>query len=158
MGLILDRKKAKEVARKLKAQGKKIVFTNGCFDILHRGHIFSLKFAKDHGDVLFVGVNTDDSVRRLKGEGRPIIPLDDRMVVLSSIVYVDYVVPFDEDTPLNLIKEVVPDVLVKGGDYRKDTVVGAEFVEKIGGKVIIAPYLEGFSTTELIERIRRISP
>ncbi len=132
----------------------KVVFTNGCFDILHRGHVELLRFAKGLGDVLVVGLNTDDSVRRLKGQERPINPLPDRAAVLLAIRWVDFVVPFGEDTPERLIRELRPDVLVKGGDYRLEDIVGAEFVTSYGGEVRIFPYLEGYSTTSIVRRLK----
>lgn len=127
-----------------------MVFTNGCFDIVHPGHVHVLRTARSFGDVLFVGVNTDDSVRRLKGPGRPVTPLEDRMTVLSEFRSVDYLIPFDEETPLNLIKEIRPRILVKGGDYTRDSVVGADQVTEDGGRVVIVPILKGYSTTGLI--------
>ena len=138
----------------LRGANLKVVFTNGCFDILHRGHVELLRFAKGLGDVLVVGLNTDDSVRRLKGQERPINPLHDRAAVLLAIRWVDFVVPFGEDTPERLIRELRPDVLVKGGDYRLEDIVGAEFVTSYGGEVKIFPYLEGYSTTSIVRRLK----
>jgi D-beta-D-heptose 7-phosphate kinase/D-beta-D-heptose 1-phosphate adenosyltransferase len=141
----------KQIVDRLKSENKKIVFTNGCFDILHLGHIKSLQEAKSHGDVLIVGLNSDASVRRLKGKGRPIQQEADRAQILAAIHYVDYVIIFDEDTPFNLIKTLRPDILVKGGDYkRKEDIVGSDIVEK----VIITPFIEGKSTTSLLKRIK----
>ncbi len=137
-----------------KEAGYKIVFTNGCFDIIHRAHLELLKFAKSLGDILVVGINDDGSVGRLKGKGRPINKLEDRVYVLLSTKWVDFVVPFSEDTPENLIREIKPDVLVKGGDYSVDEMVGADFVLSYGGKVEIFPYLEGYSTSKIIETIQ----
>lgn len=138
-----------------RARGETIVFTNGCFDLLHVGHVRSLAFCKQQGDLLVVGLNTDASVRRqAKSEHRPIMPLDDRLAVLAALADVDYVVAFDEDTPKALIEAIVPDVLVKGDDYSNKTVVGREVVEGRGGRVALAPLVEGRSTTALIERIR----
>lgn len=134
--------------------GKKISFTNGVFDILHQGHIFSLSQAAKEADYLIVGLNSDASVKRLKGESRPVNKQDSRALVLASLVIVDAVVVFEEDTPLELIKIVMPDVLVKGGDYTIEQIVGAKEVIANGGKVIINPILEGFSTTDLIKQIR----
>lgn len=133
--------------------GKKIVFTNGCFDLLHMGHVQYFKFARSQGDLLVVGVNTDASIRRLKGPKRPITGEMDRMGVLEGLESVDYVVLFDEDTPLQLIEALRPDVLVKGQDYEKATVVGAEFVEARGGNVALAPLAEGRSSSNLIQKI-----
>ena len=131
-------------------QGKRIVFTNGCFDLLHRGHVELLGFAKSQGDVLIVGLNSDDSVKRLKGEGRPINNEQDRAVMLSALVAVDLVVVFDQDTPLELIKEIRPDVLIKGADYADKLVVGQAEVESWGGEVKLCPLLDGYSTTNQI--------
>ena len=134
-------------------RGERIVFTNGCFDLLHVGHIKYLQQAAALGDRLVVGINSDDSVRLLKGEGRPVIGQEDRARVLAALACVDYVTIFDEPTPLALIERVQPDILVKGGDYTPETVVGREIVEGWGGKVHIVPYVFGASTTELIERV-----
>jgi rfaE bifunctional protein nucleotidyltransferase chain/domain len=131
----------------------RLVFTNGCFDLLHRGHVEYLYAARELGDQLVVGVNTDDSVRRLKGEGRPVMSLEDRLYVLAGLACVDGVTPFDEDTPRQLIATLRPDVLVKGGDYRPEDVVGAEEVRAAGGDVVILPFLEGRSTTGIIQRL-----
>lgn len=133
--------------------GKKIVFTNGCFDILHIGHIRYLKEAAQLGDLLVVGLNSDDSVRRLKGLERPINPQDERMEILASLEYVDYLIIFEEDTPLRVIEACQPDVLVKGGDYQVEGIVGREIVEKRGGTVKVLPFVEGKSTTGLIRKI-----
>jgi D-beta-D-heptose 7-phosphate kinase/D-beta-D-heptose 1-phosphate adenosyltransferase len=134
--------------------GKRIVFTNGCFDILHRGHITYLNNAKSLGDILVVGINSDGSVRRLKGESRPINSLEDRMQVLAALSSIDLIVPFDGDTPAELIKIVQPEVFVKGGDYTRESLPEAELVESQGGKVVLLPYLSDRSTTGIIERIR----
>lgn len=140
----------------LKARGGRVVFTNGVFDILHRGHVTYLEQSRSLGDALVVGVNTDDSVRRLKGPERPVNPLEDRAAVLAALRSVDWVVPFDEDTPLRLIEVVTPDVLVKGGDYRPDQIVGADWVRSHGGQVVVAETVEGKSTTGLLLRLRRL--
>ncbi len=153
---ILERSQAKELGVSLRREGKVIVFTNGCFDLLHRGHVEYLYFARSQGDVLIVGVNTDDSLRRLKGSNRPINTLQDRLYVLAALECVDYVIPFHEDTPYELIKEIQPDVLVKGKDYRPDEVVGRDIVESRGGKLVLADYKEGYSTTELIRKIKEL--
>ncbi|MCM1543562.1 MAG: D-glycero-beta-D-manno-heptose 1-phosphate adenylyltransferase [Blautia sp.] len=139
--------------RKAHDAGKKIVFTNGCFDILHAGHVTYLKKAAELGDVLVIGVNSDGSVRRLKGEGRPVNKLEDRLTILASLEYVDYIMPFEEDTPIELIRAVEPDVLVKGGDYQAADIVGAEFVQDRGGIVTTIPFVEGKSTTAVIHKI-----
>lgn len=133
----------------------RLVFTNGCFDIVHRGHVEVLARARELGDRLIVGINSDDSVRRLKGPHRPLQPELDRAACLAGLQCVDAVVVFEEDTPAELIDELQPDVLVKGGDYRPDEVVGRATVEARGGQLIIIPYIEGFSTTELIQRAAR---
>ncbi len=139
---------------RLKAEGKKIVFTNGCFDILHAGHVRYLATARELGDVLVVGLNSDDSVRRLsKGPERPICSQDERAIVLSALSSVDYVTVFDEDTPYELIKKLKPDILVKGGDWPLDQIVGRNIVEAEGGHVTTIPFVEGKSTTDIIERI-----
>jgi rfaE bifunctional protein nucleotidyltransferase chain/domain len=130
-----------------------LVFTNGCFDVLHRGHVEYLAAARALGDALVVGLNTDASVRRLKGPGRPVNPQDDRAYVLAGLAAVDAVAFFDDDTPRDLIAALLPDVLVKGGDYTAETVVGAAEVRAAGGRVVIAPLVPGRSTTNLIERM-----
>lgn len=137
----------------LRQSGKRIVFTNGCFDILHAGHTTYLNSASDLGDVLVVGLNSDDSIRRLKGETRPINSMADRKIVLEALRSVGFVITFDEDTPLELIKAIQPDVLVKGGDYTPDTIVGADVVKERGGQVVVIPLLEGRSTTSIIDKI-----
>ena len=134
--------------------GKKVSFTNGVFDILHPGHIFSLSQAAREADFLVVGLNSDDSVRRLKGPERPVNDQDARSLLLASLVIVDAVVIFSDDTPLQLIEQVMPDVLVKGGDYTLEQIVGAREVIAHGGRVVINPILEGFSTTGIIRQIR----
>ena len=131
-------------------QGLKIVFTNGCFDLLHRGHVEYLSKAADMGDVLVVGLNTDASVKRLKGEGRPVNNEEARALVLASLSFVDAVVLFDEDTPYELIKAVHPDVLVKGADYKVEDIVGYDIVTSYGGTVTTVPLVEGYSTTQLL--------
>jgi rfaE bifunctional protein nucleotidyltransferase chain/domain len=135
---------------------KKVVFTNGCFDILHMGHVTYLEKARKLGDWLVVGVNSDASVRRLKGPSRPVNSQKDRARVLSSLRCVDRVVVFHEDTPEKLIRKIRPDVLVKGGDWKKQNVVGAGFVESYGGKVRLIKFVKGFSTTGLLSKIQRL--
>lgn len=135
--------------------GKKFAFTNGCFDILHQGHIFSLSKAASEADYLIVGLNSDKSVERLKGPGRPVNCQESRAIVLASLIMVDAVIIFEEDTPLNLVKAILPDVMVKGGDYRVNEIAGAGEVIAAGGRVVINPILEGFSTTSIIERSKR---
>jgi D-beta-D-heptose 7-phosphate kinase/D-beta-D-heptose 1-phosphate adenosyltransferase len=149
-----DRRRLALRTRLEREQGRRIVFTNGVFDILHRGHVTLLSRAKELGDVLVVGINSDESVRRLKGVERPVNPLDDRVQVLAALSCVDYIVPFEEDTPDELIRAVRPDVFVKGGDYTRATLPETELVEGLGGQVRILPYVEDRSTTGVIERIR----
>lgn len=137
-----------------RAQGETIVFTNGCFDILHAGHVSYLEQARRQGNRLIVGVNADASVKRLKGDGRPINPVDRRMAVLAGLEAVDWVVAFEEDTPENLLAAIKPDVLVKGGDYSKDTVVGWQIVESYGGEVRVLGFVDNCSTTAIVEKVR----
>ncbi len=151
--MILKREKLSKLLEKERKKGKKIVFTNGCFDIIHPGHIHLLKKAKDLGDLLIVGINSDDSVKKIKGEKRPVMGEMERAEVLSAIRYVDYVTVFPEETPLETIKVIRPHVLVKGGDWTPETVIGKELVESYGGKVVIIPYRDGYSTTSIIEKI-----
>jgi rfaE bifunctional protein nucleotidyltransferase chain/domain len=141
-----------ELGERLRQQGHSVVFTNGCFDILHAGHVTYLEQARKLGTVLVVGLNSDASVTRLKGPQRPINHTEDRQTVLGALRCVDYVLVFDEDTPLGLISALLPDVLVKGGDYTRDMVVGANVVEEHGGRVEIIPLLPGRSTTLIVER------
>ena len=131
---------------------EKIVFTNGCFDILHPGHIHILDQAKSYGDMLIVGLNSDNSIKRLKGPSRPKVSQNDRLKILSSIKFVDYVVLFEEETPLKLIEKIKPNFLVKGGDYILEDIVGREFVENNGGQVKIVKLLEGHSSSSLIDK------
>jgi rfaE bifunctional protein nucleotidyltransferase chain/domain len=144
------------IRENLRLKSQKIVFTNGCFDILHRGHIHLFRKSKRLGDVLVVGINNDASIRRLKGPGRPVFPLQERLEVLAALSDIDYLVAFSQDTPLELIKQVKPDILVKGGDWQPEAVVGKKEVEDEGGRVVIIPYLPGRSTTEIIQKIREI--
>jgi len=153
---IIDRDGIKKLLAQWRVLGKTVAFTNGCFDILHRGHIYSLSQAAKEADCLVVGLNSDASTKRLKGEHRPVNDQQSRAILLASLLMVDAVVIFEEDTPLELIKTVAPDVLVKGGDYTIDQVVGAKEVIAAGGKVVINPILQGYSTTGLIEKIHRL--
>lgn len=139
-----------------KTLGKKIVFTNGVFDILHHGHLDYLAKAASQGNLLIVGVNSDASVKRLKGDERPLNPENDRAFQLASLMCVDAVCIFEDDTPQSLIETVRPDVLAKGGDYTVETIVGADFVLSHGGRVEVIPFVSGYSTTSLIERIRNL--
>lgn len=133
--------------------GETIVFTNGCFDIVHSGHIHTLSEAKNLGTKLIVGINSDASVKRLKGEKRPIQSEEERALIIASFEFVDFVILFEEDTPLNLIENIIPNILVKGGDYKIDQIVGADIVLKNGGKVEMIHFLSGFSTTDTIGKI-----
>jgi D-beta-D-heptose 7-phosphate kinase/D-beta-D-heptose 1-phosphate adenosyltransferase len=137
----------------LRDAGRKLVFTNGCFDILHVGHARYLRAARLLGDALLVAVNSDRSVRALKGEGRPVVGEEERAEMLAALAAVDYVTVFDEDSPRSLIARVLPDVLVKGGDYRLEEIHGREEVERAGGRVLALPYVEGASTTGIIEKL-----
>jgi D-beta-D-heptose 7-phosphate kinase/D-beta-D-heptose 1-phosphate adenosyltransferase len=139
----------------LKGRGKRIVFTNGCFDILHIGHIRCLEEAKKEGDVLIVAINSDRSIRSIKGPPRPFTPETERAEVLSALACVDYVVIFDEPDPLELISSLKPNILVKGGDWTPETTIGREIVEGMGGKVVIIPQVQGVSTSAFVDRIVR---
>ena len=150
---IKERKELLRIIKNLKAKGKRIVFTNGCFDILHLGHVRYLEKAKSLGDVLVVGVNSDSSVRKLKGPKRPILPEGERIEILSGLRCVDYITIFTEANPLKLITSLKPNLLVKGGDWTKESTVGWETVERTGGEVIILSFVEGASTSNLIETI-----
>jgi len=141
------------VRQKLKAERKKVVFTNGCFDILHLGHVQYLAKARQLGDVLIVGLNTDESVSRIKGSERPIQKNETRSTILASLQFVDYVVFFNEETPLQLIEQLIPDVLTKGADYKIDDIVGAEFVVHNGGAVKTIELTDGHSTTKIIDKL-----
>ena len=150
---------SKEIETKIryyKKLKKSIVFTNGCFDIIHSGHLYLLNEAKKLGNILIVGINDDSSIKKIKGHTRPVNKLQDRINMLSNLKSVDLVIPFKETTPLKLIKTIAPDVLVKGGDYKKKEVSGGTFVEKKGGKVIMIKFLKGFSSTKVINHIRGI--
>jgi D-beta-D-heptose 7-phosphate kinase/D-beta-D-heptose 1-phosphate adenosyltransferase len=152
---ILTIEEAKARMSAWKVTGKTVAFTNGCFDILHQGHLFSIAQAAKEADYLIVGINSDASVKRLKGPERPINSTESRALVMANLVLVDAVVVFEEDTPYELITALLPDVLVKGGDYTIETIVGAKEVIANGGKVIINPIVDGFSTTNIIEKIKK---
>jgi len=152
---IKDRGEIEEIMEQARAEGHRIAFTNGCFDLLHLGHVELIRHARAQGDLLVVGMNDDESARRLKGPGRPVNTEDVRARVLAALGDVDYIVPFPETSVLPLIKDVRPDVLVKGGDYTKEGVVGHDFVTSRGGEVKLAPEVDGFSTTQIIEKIAR---
>jgi D-beta-D-heptose 7-phosphate kinase/D-beta-D-heptose 1-phosphate adenosyltransferase len=152
---ILTRAQAHDFVREAQSRGERVVMTNGCFDILHAGHVSYLEEAKQLGERLLVAVNDDASVRRLKGAGRPVNPLDDRMAVLTGLAAVDWVVPFGEDTPAELIAELLPDVLVKGGDYRVEDIAGGASVRANGGEVRVLAFRPGHSTSAIIDAVRR---
>jgi len=154
--MIYELKDFLEVRKKLKEKNKKLVFTNGCFDILHRGHIEYLEQAKSLGDYLVIGLNSDSSVKRIKGDSRPINNENDRAYVLNSLKIIDAVILFTEDTPYNLIKEIIPDFLVKGGDWKESEIVGAEIVKNTGGKVISLKFVENYSTTGTINKLKEL--
>jgi D-beta-D-heptose 7-phosphate kinase/D-beta-D-heptose 1-phosphate adenosyltransferase len=141
---------------RLREEGKQLVFTNGCFDILHVGHVRYLQRARELGDALLVAINSDRSVRELKGAGRPVMNEDERAELIAALAAVDYVTIFDDISPRSLIKEVLPDILVKGGDYNLDEIHGREEVERAGGRVLSLPFIEGASTSRIIERVRRV--
>ena len=151
---VLPLSKLTAVLRRLKRQGKRIAFTNGCFDLLHVGHLNYLEQIKKRADVLVVAVNTDASVRRLKGPGRPVVPARARARMVAALKPVDYAVLFSEPTPLKVIRAIRPDLLAKGGDWTREKIVGAGFVESYGGRVAAIPYLRGHSTTALIQRAK----
>jgi D-glycero-beta-D-manno-heptose 1-phosphate adenylyltransferase len=151
---IKDLSDLKKDIERLKAQGKRIVFTNGCFDLLHPGHTRYLYAARQLGDHLVVAVNTDRSVKIIKGASRPVQSQDERMELLAALSFVDAVVLFDEDNPLKLIQHLVPDVLVKGGDWTEDRIIGADVVRKAGGVVKSLPFVSGYSTSAIIDKIR----
>lgn len=149
----MDRDSAAAMCRSWRDKGIRIAFTNGCFDILHKGHVLYLEAARATADKLVVGINSDSSTRRLKGEGRPINGENGRAAVVAALASVDLVVLFDEDTPAALIEKVSPHVLVKGGDYTPDTIVGAGYVRSMGGEVRVIPFVEGYSTTSIEKKI-----
>lgn len=152
---ILNREKLENQLAYWRFKDQKIVFTNGCFDLLHLGHIDYLSKAKDLGDVLIIGVNTDDSVRRLKGESRPITDENSRSTIIASLQFVNAVVLFDEDTPYELIKQLQPDVLVKGSDYKAEDIVGYDLVKDKGGEIVTIDFLEGYATTTIEDKIKK---
>ena len=153
MGNVVIRSELLQAREQLRREGKKVVFTNGCFDIVHRGHVEYLSKAKALGDVLVVGMNTDASVKHLKGEARPIVCQDDRAMVLAALRAVDYVCLFPEDTPFELIQALVPDILVKGSDWAIDAIVGKDIVEGAGGIVQTIDFVPNRSTTDIIKKI-----
>jgi D-beta-D-heptose 7-phosphate kinase/D-beta-D-heptose 1-phosphate adenosyltransferase len=153
MGRVVELDELESIRKEARHYGLGVVFTNGCFDLLHRGHVEYLQKARQLGDVLIVGLNSDRSVRQLKGEGRPIVPQEDRAFILSALECVDYVVIFDEDTPASLIETLKPDILVKGGDYGLEEIVGREAVEASGGRVETIELIPERSSSRIIETI-----
>jgi D-glycero-beta-D-manno-heptose 1-phosphate adenylyltransferase len=154
MSNIKSRKEIKEIRTQLKREGKKVVFTNGCFDLIHSGHVDYLIKAKEMGDVLILGLNTDSSVKRIKGDKRPILKQDERAFILSNLKPVDYVTFFEEDTPTEIINDLIPDVLVKGADWAIDKIVGREVVEVNGGEVQTIQFVNDQSTSNIIKIIK----
>jgi rfaE bifunctional protein nucleotidyltransferase chain/domain len=152
--MLIERNFLPSLVNQIKNNNRTIVFTNGCFDILHAGHVRYLELSKQKGDILILGLNSDASVRKLKGESRPVNNEIDRAIVLSALKSIDYIVIFDEDTPFELIKEIMPDVLTKGADYTIDNVVGADIVMQNGGKVELISFVDGKSTTNIISKMR----
>ena len=146
----------KEQVERVRGRGKKIAFTNGCFDILHVGHVRYLREARKTGDLLILGLNSDASVQAIKGEKRPLVPQGERAEVIASLDVVDYVTLFDDPTPLRLIEYLRPDVLVKGGDWKEESVVGGNAVKSRGGRIVIVPLTEGASTTNIIDKVLRV--
>ena len=157
MGRVVGLDELKTLREALRRERKKVVFTNGCFDIIHRGHVEYLLKAKALGDVLVVGVNTDGSVRRIKGNNRPVTREEDRAFIVANLSPVDYACTFDEDTPLRLVTAILPDVLVKGADWGIDNIVGKDVVEKAGGKVVTIDFIPNYSTSSIIKRISSLS-
>jgi len=153
-GKLKSLKELQTIVSGARQAGQTVVFTNGCFDLLHRGHVHLLRAAKAAGDILIVGINSDRSVQSIKGPARPILPETDRIELIAAMEMVDYIVQFDEADPYNVISALKPQVLAKGGDWRVSKIIGADVVEHEGGQVVVIPYLEGFSTTKIIERIR----
>jgi rfaE bifunctional protein nucleotidyltransferase chain/domain len=156
MGIIVTQNQMTKIRQSLRKKRKIVVFTNGCFDIIHRGHVEYLAAAKKLGDFLIIGLNSDSSVRKLKGAKRPVVKMPDRAIILSHLDMVDYVVEFGTLTPKTLIAKLLPDILVKGGDYNPDDIVGAKEVKAAGGKVLTIPLVKGRSTTSLISKIRKL--
>ena len=142
-----------EIRNDLRKQGKKVVFTNGCFDVLHKGHIHYLAEASELGDFLVVGLNTDASIRKIKGDTRPYLDQETRSLILASLKFVSLIVLFDEETPAELIKKILPDVLVKGNDYKPEEIVGYDIVKAAGGEIVTLDFVEGYSSTEIINKI-----
>ena len=152
--MVLTLKEFQKIRQDIKEKNLKLVFTNGCFDILHRGHIAYLNEARSLGDLLIIGLNSDSSVKKLKGSNRPYNNENDRAFVLNNLKAVDYIILFSEDTPYNLIKDIKPDYLVKGGDWKEGEIVGSDIVKEYGGKVISLKYIDNYSTTSFINKIK----
>jgi rfaE bifunctional protein nucleotidyltransferase chain/domain len=144
----------KSIVVRARNNGKRVAFTNGCFDLLHRGHVHVLRAARACADLLIVGINSDQSVKQIKGPARPVLPECDRCELVGAMEMVDFIVLFNEPDPYSLISAIRPDVLVKGGDWNTDKIIGGDLVEEGGGEVVVVPYIKGFSTTEIIERIK----
>jgi rfaE bifunctional protein nucleotidyltransferase chain/domain len=153
-GKLKSLEEIKAIVVDARTNGKKVAFTNGCFDLLHRGHVHVLRAARACADLLIVGINSDQSVKQIKGPTRPVLPESDRCELLGAMEMVDFVVLFNEPDPHNLISAIRPDVLVKGGDWHTEKIIGSDMVEEAGGRVVVVPYIKGFSTTEIIERIK----
>lgn len=153
-----DFNQASSIAETYRSQNRKIAFTNGCFDLIHVGHIRYLKKARECGDCLLVGLNSDSSVTKIKGSGRPLVSQDERKEILEAFECVDEVIIFDEPTPLELIKTIKPDVIVKGGDWKVENIIGKDIVENNGGKTVTIEYISGKSTTEFINKIKESKP
>lgn len=151
---VLNTEKLAEQVRQLQSGGKKVVFTNGCFDLVHAGHIASFRQARSYGDVLVVAVNSDASIKRLKGPARPVVDLANRIKLLEALEMVDYVIPFEEDTPLEIIEAIRPDILVKGKDWEGKEVAGMDILKSYGGQVVFVDLEQGLSTTAIVEKIR----
>jgi len=152
--MLLNKNTLATIIHEAKNKGEKVVFTNGCFDIIHSGHVKYLSESSKLGDILVVGLNSDDSVKRLKGSSRPVNNQNDRAEVLSALKSVDFVCIFDEDTPFDLISILKPDIITKGGDYKPDEVIGADIISSYGGKVVIIDFVEGKSTSRIIEQFQ----
>jgi rfaE bifunctional protein nucleotidyltransferase chain/domain len=153
-GKLKSLEEIKAIVVDARTNGKKVAFTNGCFDLLHRGHVHVLRAARACADLLIVGINSDQSVKQIKGPTRPALPESDRCELLGAMEMVDFVILFNEPDPHNLISAIRPDVLVKGGDWNTEKIIGSDMVEEAGGRVVVVPYIKGFSTTEIIERIK----
>ena len=153
-GKLKSLEEIKAIVVDARTNGKKVAFTNGCFDLLHRGHVHVLRAARACADLLIVGINSDQSVKQIKGPTRPALPESDRCELLGAMEMVDFVILFNEPDPHNLISAIRPDVLVKGGDWNTEKIIGSDMVEEADGRVVVVPYIKGFSTTEIIERIK----